>query len=48
MKHESPPLPAGFFLSTSSLAIQGVKIGAMAPVLLFGLLELEDFFRSGA
>src|ERR1700722_6253858 len=42
-KHESPPLPAGFFLSLSSLAIQGEIIGAMAPVFALWIVGVRRF-----
>jgi hypothetical protein len=47
LKHESPPLRAGFFLSTSSLAIQGVIIGAMAPVFALWIVGVRRFLSLG-
>jgi hypothetical protein len=46
-KHESPPLPAGFFLSLSSLAIQGEIIGAMAPVFALWIVGVRRFLSLG-
>ena len=43
LKHESPPLLAGFFLSISSLAIYGVIFGEMAPVFALWIVGVRRF-----